>query len=719
MENQDFIINMNDKETKEKIRAMLRKRKTKGSKCVLFRDKVVKSTLQWILVRMLPTFLANFIYSPDNECRIAKVLYRAILGFLVGVLLYIVMVMPIYSPQESSKLICIGMAAIVSLTWTLSAWCRCITVMVFPQMLANKANVLIWIVAITGIYQNFAVNIVANAQEIFRSGVCVMKMQADQLRLKLEVTTNIFRTFMKDLKVSVLSMKDNIFGMKKAFAEVSDEVESREGYNADTERKLVKEEEKKQKGQPLNTQQKFALKNLLRCEGIMEANEENCHKWFQDKYLQCKERIVIPLIDKLLCLPMKMTFLCKATEGLQLWCKKFNPLPENFGSSFDKVNDTMETLESGLDIDMDIEKADESRAFKNPYETVKEAGSKMINETKFSKIKSVIKVPIVCGVLIYYLFVSYLYVYKYNRNIFHDNNYITTYFRLIDCRRRRRNLRHLLPLRRGEYVDFIFPFKMKLQGEERDQAAKTLYSCMVCIAVYLMAFFVAYIFGETMNMMDEYGIITYSYSSRHKLEFLIEGKGFLPNILRATLGKLNTSSNVEYNFDNSICVPKAQPFTSKQVCGIVFGIAFMLLAPVLQAYVNRLPRAIGAIFFPKREKGRILHLYNKNLIKRAAYTKLKRKQVMLNAKRAGFLMSSFVGTLYRQFKFLRRFLVRRCMVCNAKQTRDSYECQTEGCYVIYCRQCWKDMRRYCYACMPVDHYVSDVSESDYEFEELN
>lgn len=41
----------------------------------------------------------------------------------------------------------------------------------------------------------------------------------------------------------------------------------------------------------------------------------SCHSWFTQKYQQCLQRIQVPLLNHLLCLPMKFKFFCNIAKG--------------------------------------------------------------------------------------------------------------------------------------------------------------------------------------------------------------------------------------------------------------------------------------------------------------------------------------------------------------------------------------------------------------------
>lgn len=43
----------------------------------------------------------------------------------------------------------------------------------------------------------------------------------------------------------------------------------------------------------------------------------SCRRWFDKKHEQCMQRIRVPLLNHLLCLPMKFKFFCGIAKGQQ------------------------------------------------------------------------------------------------------------------------------------------------------------------------------------------------------------------------------------------------------------------------------------------------------------------------------------------------------------------------------------------------------------------
>nr|KAG5704786.1 hypothetical protein BaRGS_015169 [Batillaria attramentaria] len=139
-----------------------------------------------------------------------------------------------------------------------------------------------------------------------------------------------------------------------------------------------------------------------------------------------------------------------------------------------------------------------------------------------------------------------------------------------------------------------------------------------------------------------------------------------------------------------------------------------------EAYGLRLRRAICAFFYRKREKRRVLYVYNELLKKRKGYLRHMRHRVRKQIRdRTLETKTSVINALKLQFPRLcwcLRFLAASkdtCLVCKDPEGKDFVRCQTVGCNWGYCKECWGDIKRKCYACggKEDDESGSDSDES--------
>ncbi|XP_032255241.1 E3 ubiquitin-protein ligase DCST1-like, partial [Phoca vitulina] len=194
----------------------------------------------------------------------------------------------------------------------------------------------------------------------------------------------------------------------------------------------------------------------------------------------------------------------------------------------------------------------------------------------------------------------------------------------------------------------------------------------------------------------------------HKLEVKVGGDSMLARLLRKTIGALNTSSETGVQSNNMACLPQPVSLDARAYVRAALPVGLLLCVCLLQAFAYRLRRVIAAFYFPKREKKRILFLYNDLLRKRAAFTQLRRAAILRRAQQQKAPRHRLADVLLRRCPLLRRRLRERCVVCQAPGTPEAYVCPTPDCAAVYCRPCWDDMRRRCPACTPREELSSSA-----------
>uniref|UniRef100_L7N3B4 Dendritic cell-specific transmembrane protein-like domain-containing protein n=1 Tax=Xenopus tropicalis TaxID=8364 RepID=L7N3B4_XENTR len=485
-------------------------------------------------------------------------------------------------------------------------------------------------------------NLMQNVEALVMSFECTGEMTLNHTKM-------MYTSMMEPVK-KIFDQSSNLTNDTKEitddFKEIEEEVKSTEGYDNVREQELIREETERNKTLKINTQKKFSLKTFLRSQctlymqylnewkdsitltdnpfsfltGLFEMGIGKCHEWFDKKYDDCMQTIMLPVLNHALCWPMKLKFVCGALNWFLPMCKKHLRIDPKFGDVYDNISEAIGTFKQNVTINVQI---------------------------------------------------------TYNSDLRHDNMYITTYFREIDARRRKKGKRHLLPLKKGERADLIFPLKFALQGPEM----KALVSAYRILSRRL----------QDVPWFHKYNNELFLFSPR------LQNISF---ILSALLILLFLS-------DSPVCLPQPIRLTAEQYIGTCLLLAVTLILPVFKVYTSRLRRVLAAYFFPKTEKRRILHLYNELLRYRELYLNIKRKNLMITANRH----RNFVSTDLR-FCLLQFIIKRRCLVCNAKETKTSYNCKTSNCDTIYCLDCWKEIKKCCFVCLPDDLIANYACDED-------
>uniref|UniRef100_A0A8C5TNY4 Dendritic cell-specific transmembrane protein-like domain-containing protein n=1 Tax=Malurus cyaneus samueli TaxID=2593467 RepID=A0A8C5TNY4_9PASS len=163
-----------------------------------------------------------------------------------------------------------------------------------------------------------------------------------------------------------------------------------------------------------------------------------------------------------------------------------------------------------------------------------------------------------------------------------------------------------------------------------------------CIPLLLFLLFVCgldhFIFS-VLSIIQNHSFVEYSYQTSHHLTVNVMGTSLMAQLLRSTIGALNTSFDSQVETSNLACLPQPTGMTRKQYENTCLPLGLLALLCLAQVYPFRLRRAIAAFYFPKREKTRVIFLYNKLLRQRKNFVQLQRGRIARQARQAPGLVS--------------------------------------------------------------------------------
>ncbi|KAH0515205.1 DC-STAMP domain-containing protein 1 [Microtus ochrogaster] len=365
---------------------------------------------------------------------------------------------------------------------------------------------------------------------------------------------------------------------------------------------------------------------------------------------------------------------------MEIWCHKRIPVEGNFGQTYDSLNQSIHGLygEFSANIDIKEEKQAAVLGLSTPWEHVSVEVRDYVRqqEAHLQWTVALLHALLSCTFLLVF-HASFSYMDSYNWDIRFDNIYVTTYFHQID--------------------------------ERRKKLARELLETLPMVLLLLVLCGLDWVLYSIFDAVRRHSFLQYSFRSSHRLEVKVEGDSMLARLLRRTIGALNTSSDTGVvESDNMPCLPQPVGMDARAYWRASLPTVLLVCLCLVQAFGYRLRRVIAAFYFPKREKKRVLFLYNELLRKRAAFTKLRRTAIVRRAHQQRAPRHHLVDTLYRWSPLLRRLTSRRCVVCQAPETPKSYVCPTPDCQAVYCGSCWDDMRRRCPVCTPLEELSSSA-----------
>lgn len=200
----------------------------------------------------------------------------------------------------------------------------------------------------------------------------------------------------------------------------------------------------------------------------------------------------------------------------------------------------------------------------------------------------------------------------------------------------------------------------------------------------------------------------------------------IATLIRSAIRGFNVKKHIKTVISNSACLPKPTrlpPFIIFKIYGTFVGILLLIVGSI---YVQRTRRGICSFFYRKREKRRVLYLYNESLRRRIGFAKFMKARVrrLVRTRRLEHDVDFWMALRTqwpRFFGWLKLFACarERCLICGETEPRKGAEyrrCTTPGCPFLHCSDCWRDVGKICYACN--ESAETDTEEYDTQRSEL-
>ncbi|XP_017723250.1 PREDICTED: DC-STAMP domain-containing protein 1 isoform X2 [Rhinopithecus bieti] len=652
------------------------------------RRKQPHTMVQRLLSWGLPVSCSRFLWRQPGEFPITAFLLGAGAGGLLAIGLFQLLVNPMNIYEEQKMMFLYSLVGLGAMGWGTSPHIRCASLLLVPKMLGKEGRLFVLGYALAAIYVGPVANLRHNLNDVIASLGCTVELQINNTRAAWRISTAPLRAVFKHLLSSKELLRAETRNISTTFEDLDAQVNSETGYTPEDAVDSGETAQGREAHQApasslhLSTQKMYELKTKLRCSYVVNQAILSCRRWFDHKHEQCMKHIWVPLLTHLLCLPMKFEFFCGIAKVMEVWCRNRIPVEGNFGQTYDTLNQSIRGLDEEFSANIDFKEQKQAGVLglNASWERVSTEVRDYMHrqEARLEWALGLLHVLLSCTFLLV-LHTSFSYMDSYNHDIRFDNIYISTYFCQIDDRRKKLGKRTLLPLRKAEEKTVIFPCKPTIQASEMSNMVALPSSAPPA-----------------------------PWPGSHKLEVKVGGDSMLARLLRKTIGALNTSSETVMESNNMPCLPQPVGLDARAYWRAALPIGLLVCLCLLQAFGYRLRRVIAAFYFPKREKKRILFLYNDLLRKRAAFTKLRRAAILRRARQQKAPRHPLADILHRGCPLLRRWLRRRCVVCQAPETPDSYVCRTLDCEAVYCWSCWDDMRQRCPVCTPREELSSSA-----------
>uniref|UniRef100_A0A2A4JYT5 Uncharacterized protein n=1 Tax=Heliothis virescens TaxID=7102 RepID=A0A2A4JYT5_HELVI len=597
-----------------------------------------------------------------------------------------------------------------------------------------KAVVLTYVVA--GPITNMGLN----AREVVRVFACSTQLSFNLSKERYDVLAVPFRTTALSFEPEMNRMKDALRSFRDIIAPIEQEMFSLEeviskSKQSDSLDVLLESHlrsdaiETKYHEIPMKTMgdyyQKLYEKKLeYRCNFKLTEAAAVCIEAFGSAYEHCY--YTAPLSTAwMLCWPIKLKYICNFIHMFQKshTCDSRKVISDGVGDGYAMLADAKRILTENFNrIHLKYKLKFHRKLY--DYQDAKETGERVLHsfEEKHNIMEMVIVTLNVFMALLFLRIVMAAVTYHdmYLTSINFDNTYITSYFKKLDRKRKRKVEITLLPLKKMERNKYIDVHYMSYITPQHSKLVTQILKVMLEVVTATTFVMLDRLFYEALDVVRQHAQIDLVQHGTQDLKIEVQGTGILASLLRKLISNLSSTPGYKRAITHNVCVPQPRAMPPIYFLKIYGGYVWILLLLYVNPYTLRLRRLICSYFYPCREKQRILHLYNDILKKRMKMDKtLRRKAVQ--AVRAHYLSGENLLSLRMKFPYILGWLDAlpaarmTCLICGETEPRPGQHsssrwhcCCVPNCPFVYCAECWQEAGARCLACDPSLNELSDV-----------
>ncbi|XP_076749463.1 protein sneaky [Xylocopa sonorina] len=684
----------------------------------------------------LASYLTNFptlfhiCYDPIGTHKKSRAFIGFLLGFFLAVLLYESIIVDLrFDPYTT---VCLGgiLITMLSIGCALSIQVRCISILTIPSFFGRAGRSMLRALIFGYIIAGPLFNLVYNAKEVVRTFGCTSQLTYNLTKTRFDLMFKPFQQAILAMKADANEIKDTLSSVRDLMAPVVEEIEGEEEMMrlreendymdellGDTKRsKEIEEKHEKRienaKSEAEMYEAKYKKKIEARCEEQLSRGAGRCRDMFGEAYNKCYKKMTI-FVAWLLCWPMKLTFVCNLVQALggSSICDPEGKIDSGIGEGYVALKSARDEFSRSLKdaklqykvrkptVILDLQdSANAARAVAHEF---------TVRKRLFESVMTIVK-RCLSFVFLRIILSAQSYHDKYLTDIEHDNVYVTPYFRRIDARRKARGSMTLLPLKKIERRKFVDPYSLKPSKTEGLHVTGQIVKLFLELLTVSIFVILDWLFYEVLDVIRRHAYMEYTQAGHHDLSLEIRGTGVIASLIRTAVRGFNVKKRVKTVVSNAACLPRPTKLPTHVIVKIYGTFLAVLLLILASVYAQRMRRGVCSFFYRRREKRRVLYLYNESLRRRIMYARFTRAKVrsMVRTRRLEYEVDFWLALRYKhpdRFGWLRYFECarERCLICGDPEPWKGprYKiCATPGCPFLHCAECWRDVGRICYAC---------------------
>ncbi|KOC61897.1 DC-STAMP domain-containing protein 1 [Habropoda laboriosa] len=703
-------------------------------------EKLKKKFLNYYVTSCPSLF--RICYDPIGAHRKTRAFVGFFLGFFMGVIFYEYIIVDLqFDPYVTA---CLGGVVIIMLSigCASSIQVRCVCILTIPAFFGRAGRSMLRALIFGYIIAGPLFNLVYNAKEVVRTFSCTSQLTYNLTKTRFDLMFGPFQQAILAMKADANEVKDTLSSVRDLMGPVVEEIEGEEEMSrlneendyldelqGDTKRsKEIEEKHEKQiekaKSDADMYEAKYKKKIETRCEEQLSRGAGRCRDMFGDAYNKCYDKVTV-FVGWLLCWPMKLTFVCNLVQALggSSICDPEGKVDSGIGEGYVALKSThfnITCLITQSTLQYKMKKPSVILDLQDSAYAAKAVIHEFTARQKlFESVMTIIK-RCLSFVFLKIILSAQSYHDKYLTEIEHDNIYVTPYFRRIDARRKARGSTTLLPLKKIERSKFVDPYSLRPSKAEGFQMTGQIVKLMLELITATVFVILDWLFYEVLDLVRRHAHMEYTQAGHHDLSLEIRGTGVIASLIRTTVHGFNVKKRIKTVVSNSACLPQPTKLPTRLILKIYGTFFAVFLLIFLSVYTERTRRGVCSFFYRKREKRRVLYLYNESLRRRIAHARFMKAKVKstVRTRRLENEVDFWLAVRLKwpdRFGWLKFFACarERCLICGDPEPRRGpkyLECTTPGCPFVHCVECWRDVGRICYACTEFED--SETEEYD-------
>ncbi|XP_063540764.1 protein sneaky-like [Cydia strobilella] len=651
-------------------------------------------------------------------------------GFVLGQLYYNFMLSDLMS-YDVGCVVSIVLSVTLGLLNVAAIQIRCISFLTIPMYLGKDGRRVLKGLILTYVVAGPIMNMSLNAREVVRVFACSNELAHNLSGVRDALIARPLRQTVEGMDDEIKQAADTLNYFQDVTAPIESEIELTTELHQSAELTRTADdliqgnrsghiECKYQilpKDQSTEVYQKEYLKKTeYRCNNVLSAAVSRSQEQMLQTWQGCADKLPWN-VAAVFCAPLMTRAARDVPSALGAGiCDSRTQISAGLGVGYAALKEAKAELIKGPDeIVVSYQEPNENDAYAD-VQAAKQTGDrvKQAFEEKFSVIQNALTVVNVCQAILFLRIAVAAQAYHdlFLTNTDFDNVYITDLFRKIERRRLMRSQYTLLPLKKMERSRYVDVYSLAYSTADRHRLLAQMLKVLLEVVTATTFVMLDRLFYEALDVVSQHARVE-GESGTRDLEIEVEGTGIVANTIRAMISHLRTS-HVQGTATNT-CLPHPRIMPAIFYLRIYGGYLWVLLLLCLNPYTSRLRRLICSYFYPRREKQRVLHLYNDILKKRIKLdATLRRKAVQ--AIRAHYLSGeSLLLRFPNILGWLRLLPAARmaCLICGEIEPRNAKSgwkaCDIPKCPFLYCGECWLEVRGRCLACDP---NLAELSDQD-------